>query len=507
MMNILEKQIAISSDRAESFHNRAFFCIGSGRMGLALAKEYQDELRFVQNRLGFRHIRAHGMFCDDMAVCRRREDGSLSFCFTYLDRVMDFYRSLGLRPFLELGFMPETLASGKQTVFVWKGNVTPPREQAEWAALVQAVLRHLMERYGTEEVVQWPIEVWNEPNLDIFWQNADKDAYFTLFRTTFLAVKEVDSRFQVCGPAVCGGDDAVWIRDFLAYCRSGGLAVDGVTRHHYTIQRPVKRGEYAYADLMDPEEGFASLRATREIIDGFPEYRGLPVHLTEFNTSYTSRGVIHDTVRNAALLAQQLSRLGEVNESYSYWTFGDLFEEEGVPASLFHGGFGLVTQGCVPKPAFWTFDFFRRLWPEGVCRWRDDESVILERDGEFQGILWNLREEERTVTVSLPVCAGEECVLLERLVDEEHGNPLKLWHDLGEPPYPADRVLALLREAAVPRVRSERITPDGERQRIGFHLRPHAVLFFEWKTCPLHPDAGYRYAAAVSGRAIGVEEE
>lgn len=286
--------IQISTHNTVPFRNRAFFCIGSGRMGLALTREYQEELTYVQRRLRFSHIRAHGLFFDDLAVCRR-VDGALRFNFTYLDRVMDFYRSLDLRPFLELGFMPETLASGEQTVFVWKGNVTPPREQAEWAQLVQATLCHLMERYGADEVVQWPIEVWNEPNLSIFWRAADKGAYFTLFRTTFRAVKAVDSRFRVCGPAVCGGDDAVWVRDFLQYCLDQGLAVDAVTRHHYTIERPVKRGEYAYSDLIDAGEGFTSLRSTREIVDSFPAYRGLPVHLTEFNTSYTSRGVIHDT--------------------------------------------------------------------------------------------------------------------------------------------------------------------------------------------------------------------
>lgn len=496
--------IKISSDHNVPFHNGAFYCIGSGRMGLALMREYQEELEYVQSRLHFSHIRAHGLFCHDLAICCRR-GGKLSYNFTYLDRVMDFYRSLGLRPFLELGFMPEALASGTQTVFVWKGNVTPPKEHREWAELVQATLRHLMERYGTDEVVQWPIEVWNEPNLNAFWQDADMNAYFELFRTTFLAVKAVDSRFRVCGPAVCGGDDEIWIKAFLAYCQEQGLAVDAITRHHYTVERPVKAGEYAYSDLMDAEAGFANLLSTREIIDSFPKYRGLPIHLTEFNTSYTSRGVIHDTTLNAALLAQQLSRLGDVNESYSYWTFGDLFEEEGVPFTLFHGGFGLVTQGCIPKPAFWTFDFYRQLWPDAVCRHRDGESLILERDGAFQGILWNLSGEERQVSLSLPVQEGAACTLLVRLVDDRHGNPLKLWHDLGEPAYPTENLLRLLRENAVPEVYSQRITPDSRRQNLTFCLRPDAVLYFEWKQCPLLPDRGYQYEAAVLGRAIREE--
>ena len=496
--------IVIPAAGRVAFRNNAFFCVGSGRMGLALTQEYQDELRFVQSRLHFTHIRAHGLFCDDMAICHRR-GGQLAFNFTYLDRVMDFYRALGLRPFLELGFMPAVLASGQQTVFYWQGNVTPPRLASEWAALVQATLRHLMDRYGADEVVQWPVEVWNEPNQPGFWPGTDREAYFRLFRCTFRAVKAVDPRFAVGGPAVSGGDDAVWIRAFLADCSAQGLAVDAVTRHHYTVERPVRRGEYAYSDLMAAEDGFANLRTTRQIIDSFPAYRGLPIHLTEFNTSYTPRGVLHDTCLNAALLAQQLARLGDVHESYSYWTFGDLFEENGVPFTPFHGGFGLVTQGCIPKPTFWAFDFFRQLWPDAICRYRDPQTLVLEKDGAFQGILWNTGDTPRRAALTLPAQPGQPTALLTRLVDENHGNPLKIWHDLGEPANLTAEQLALLQQAAVPHVATARPTPVDVQHTLEFDLAPHAVLSFAWQPCPLTPDDGYDYDAAVAGRAV--EEE
>lgn len=191
-----------------------------------------------------------------------------------------------------------------------------------------------------------------------------------------------------------------------------------------------------------------------------------------------------------------------MNESYSYWTFGDLFEEEGVPAALFHGGFGLVSQGCIPKPAFWTFDFFHQLWPDALCRHRDPEGIVLERNGAFQGILWNLGRETRQCTLSVPAQAGETYMMLERLVDETHGNPLKLWHDLGEPPYPTHELLQLLREAATPRISSRRVSPSGTEQRLDFRLQPGAVLYFEFRPCPLTPDTGYRYEDAMLGRAI-----
>lgn len=207
----------------------------------------------------------------------------------------------------------------------------------------------------------WPIEVWNEPNLAVFWENSDMEEYFKLFHTTFDAIKKVDGRFRVGGPAVCGGTDEVWIKAFMEYCHENRIPVDFVTRHHYTIESPERIGHYGYTKLQQAEDGFANLHTTREIIDSYPEYRGLEIHVTEYNTAYIPNAPIHDTNQNAAFLAQQLSRLGEDNESYSYWTFGDVFEEQGIPFTPFHGGFGLVANGCIPKPTFWTFAFFKKL--------------------------------------------------------------------------------------------------------------------------------------------------
>lgn len=221
-----------------------------------------------------------------MAIYQEGEDGGAEYNYTYLDRVMDSYRRLGLKPFLELGFMPEKLARGSQTVFYWKGNVTPPASYQQWNHMVQALLMHLCQRYGREEVVTWPIEVWNEPNLPGFWEHADMQEYFKLFHNTFRAVKEVDRRFRVGGPAVCGGSDEVWIKAFMEYCHKQNIPVDFVTRHHYTTELPQKEGHYGYAKLQDTEAGFANLHTTREIIDSYPEYRGLEIHITEFNTSY-----------------------------------------------------------------------------------------------------------------------------------------------------------------------------------------------------------------------------
>ncbi|MDO4283793.1 MAG: glycosyl hydrolase [Eubacteriales bacterium] len=522
------KEIRIQAGTSVPFHNGADYCIGTGRMGLALQREYQEQLALVQEEIGFAHIRGHGLFSDDMAIYQEYEEADgqkrAEYNFTYLDLVMDSYLRLGIRPFLELGFMPEKLASGRQTVFYWKGNVTPPSDYGAWRALVQATLRHLIGRYGAEEVTAWPVEVWNEPNLEGFWKDADREEYFKLFACTFAAVKEVDARFQVGGPAICGVQDELWIRSFLEFCRAEGISPDFVTRHHYTTQVPETAGHYGYAKLMPPEEGFANLESSRRIIDSFPEFRGLPMHLTEFNTSYIPNCPLHDTNRNAAYIAGQLARLGETSESYSYWTFGDIFEEFGVPFTPFHGGFGLVANGGIPKPTFWTFRFFKEL--QGVCVHRSQEAVIVRRpDGSYRGVVWNATLDGtgrgRELVFRLPM-EGETYCLLTETVDEETCNPLKCWHDMGEPSSLSERQKKILREAARPLVqtRQEQIRcvreimrqkTDGEmpeamqrKEECGLReaavtltVAPNGVIYFEAAPVSLQPDRGYDYERAV----------
>lgn len=496
-----EIKIILAPEGCAKFRNQVDFCVGTGRMGLALHREYFEQLKLVQEEIGFRYIRGHGLFCDDMAIYQESGDGTAEYNFTYLDRVMDSYLELGLRPFLELGFMPEKMASGTQTVFYWKGNTTPPVSYDTWTELVKATLEHLCGRYGREEVTAWPIEVWNEPNLPGFWEHADMQEYFKLFHRTFNAVKEVDERFRVGGPAVCGGSDEKWIRAFLEYCRDNGLTPDFVTRHHYTTEQPEEVGHYGYPELMRAEDGFENLHTTREIIDSFPAYRGKEIHITEFNTSYIPNAPLHDTNRNAAYIAHQLSRLGEDNESYSYWTFGDVFEEQGVPFTPFHGGFGLVANGCIPKPTFWSFVFFKKLKEgKGHCILRNDRAVVMSmEDGSYRGVVWNRtnRRKGEHYLLTLEMQDRREGCLLTRTVDEEHCNPLKIWHDMGEPASLTREEQKLLQDAARPFVETRRVKPKNGGMEISFPVRENGVVYFEWKPGEITSDRGYSYGRAM----------
>jgi len=493
--------IHIEADSRAVFHNNAAFCVGTGRMGLALQQEYQEQLALAQAECHFQHIRGHGLFSDDMAIyqCYRTPDGveHISYNFTYLDRVMDYYKAQGIRPFLELGFMPEKMASGTQTIFYWKGNTTPPAEHERWAELIRVTLKHLAERYGYEEVTQWPCEIWNEPNLPGFWQNADKEKYLQLYEVSVKAVKEVMPDMKVGGPAICGGAGSQeWIRDLLTFCRKNGLPIDFVSRHAYMGETPQRQGRYLYHTMRTVDSILEEMTESRRIIDSFPEYAGIPLHITEFNTSYHPFCPIHDTNYNAALTAGLLACLGDVAASYSYWTFGDVFEEQGVPSRPFHGGFGLIANGLIAKPTLWTFAFFNNL--KGTPVYRDEHVVVVQKtDGTYEGVAWNICQKEKDhLTIELTLPEKISGVLMTETVDEVVCNPLKAWHEIGEPSSLTAAQLRFLRQAGQPLCETSRI----EGGKVKLLLRANAVMRFTAAAVNIDSDEGYDYQWYIQNR-------
>ena len=495
MTEIYENNITCSESTV--FNNNATFCIGTGRMNLALRHEYHKQLQKVQEDIGFSYIRGHGLFHDDMAIYQTYEENGVSkeeYNFTYVDMVFDDYQALGIKPFVELGFMPEKLASGSQTIFYWKGNTTPPKDYSKWANLVIATINHWIDRYGREEVITWPFEVWNEPNLPGFWKDADMEEYFKLYDVTSRAVKSCDPRIRVGGPAICGVDDERWLKCFLEFCVKNHTPLDIVTRHAYATEAPELDGHYQYQKLRSPEAFLSELKVSRDIIDSFPEYEGMEMHITEFNTSYTPLNPIHDTNLNAAYVARLLSEMGDHCASYSYWTFGDVFEEAGVAFTPFSGCFGLLTNGMIPKPTYWTFAFFQKIGTNAIARC---EHYILTKDdnSNLYGIAWNPVEDFKDsnkilkITIDLP---NGDYLFVQKLVDESNCNPLKTWIDMGSPANPSKAEVQLIKECSTPLTTTKQFRVTNESTRIEISLSANAVCYFEIKPILPKYDRGYQ---------------
>ena len=150
---------------------------------------------------------------DDVGTLICNND-ALLYSFFNVDQIVDFLLSIGMKPFVELSFMPGALAAGDKTVFHYRGNVTAPKDYGQWAALVGKLVAHWVERYGVAEVRAWFFEVWNEPNLEYFGSGRQSD-YFTLYSHSARAIKAVDAALRVGGPATAMN---AWITDFREFC-------------------------------------------------------------------------------------------------------------------------------------------------------------------------------------------------------------------------------------------------------------------------------------------------
>ncbi|MCM1973987.1 MULTISPECIES: xylan 1,4-beta-xylosidase [Streptomyces] len=461
-------------------------CVGTGRIDLALRRDYQDSLALVQRDIGFRYIRGHGLLSDGMGVYRPYEwEGTrrVRHSFTYVDQVLDAYQELGIRPFLELGFMPSELASGEQTVFWWRGNVTPPRSHREWAELVKATLTHLVDRHGLDEVRTWPIEVWNEPNLTDFWAGADLKAYLKLYEVTAHAVKEVDAALQVGGPAISPGADE-WLDRFAEFAEERDVPVDFVSKHAYT-SGPAQPVPFGVHQTLAPAEDLLDQFATPRARLKGTRLAEVPVHITEFNSSYCPDNPVHDTAFHAAYLAPVLARGGDLVDSFSYWTFSDMFEEAGVPTSLFHGGFGLLTHRQIRKPAYHLYAFMARMGPDLLAR-GEDHLVTRHPDGRVTVLAWAPVDpsgetpgpSRHRLRLNLPI-KSRQAFVRRSGVDEEYGNARTAWQAMGSPRSPDAHQLAVLHEAAEPVRRHQRLPVEGGAVDLDLTLQRHEITLVE----------------------------
>ncbi|HET8783429.1 MAG TPA: hypothetical protein VFM63_13475, partial [Pyrinomonadaceae bacterium] len=201
--------------------------VGSDHAPMALRADWQSQLQRAQRELGFQYVRFHGLLSDDFRLLVR--DGNKHFySFFNCDQVFDFLLSIGIRPFVELSFMPNALASGGKTVFGYEANITPPRNYKQWSGLIAALVSHCAERYGKKEVRDWFFEVWNEPNLSAFWAGTQRE-YFKLYRHTAEAIKNIDESFRVGGPATAKSE---WIEDFVKFCDRNEVPADFITTHY-----------------------------------------------------------------------------------------------------------------------------------------------------------------------------------------------------------------------------------------------------------------------------------
>ena len=362
-------------------------CIAAGRANEGLRADWQQQLSVVQKEIGFKYIRMHGLLHDDMGVYSETAQGQPIYNWQYIDKLYDAILSAGLRPFVELSFMPRDLASGTATVFWWKGNITPPKSYEKWSALIRNLALHFRERYGEDEVRKWYFEVWNEPDLPVFW-TADLNEYLKLYKATAEAIKSVSSQYRVGGPA--SATPFRFEQELLDYCARNRVPLDFISTHSYGVKEGYVDETGRKGTVLDGDPAAVRSRMvhSREIIQrsAFPN---LELHFTEWSSSYTPTDPIHDQYHQAAFVLDKIKGAEESVTSMAYWVFTDIFEENGPRPTPFHGGFGLLNYQGIRKPAFYAFRYLSQLGSQELLSSDAASWVTRNPAGDVAALFWD----------------------------------------------------------------------------------------------------------------------
>ncbi|HVJ09054.1 MAG TPA: hypothetical protein VM554_11785 [Acidisarcina sp.] len=448
---------------------------GSGRANLSLRESYRDDLRAVKQITDFRYVRFHAILHDENGVYNEDEHGNPMYNFAYVDQIYDGLLKNGVRPVVEISFMPKKLAFNPDALhpFWYKQNVSPPKSWERWDALMTEFAKHLVNRYGIEEVSQWYFEVWNEPNIDFWGGWPQQKSYFDLYAHTANAVKAVNPRLRVGGPATAA---AAWIPEFLKFAASKHVPVDFVSTHGY--------GDDTVQDLFGTDENIpvddrvgGAVAKVRKQIDASP-FPHLPLLWTEWNVPGLMES--RDTIYVGPALANTVRECDGNVDMLSFWTFSDVFEEGGPASRPFSGQFGLRAMGGINKPSYYAYELLHQLGNERLAN--DSKNVIVTRqtDGSLDIAAWNLVDPDKQGAVhtmdllfrGLP--ANVRATL--QMVDSNHGNVLKQYAAMGKPLIPTpSQVQQLNRETSL----APPTQVDLKDGKLHLELTPNALVLIK----------------------------
>lgn len=447
---------------------------GSGRAILSLREDYRRDLRSVKNITGFEYVRFHAIFHDEVGVYNQDKAGAVSWNFSYVDQIYDGLLANGVRPFVELSFMPKLMAANPTPHAFWyQPYPSPPKDPAQWARLIDTFVRHLITRYGAAEVEQWYFEVWNEPNID-FWNGVPaEETYYALYDLTAKTIKQVDAKLRVGGPSTA---QAAWVDRFIAHCMKAGVPFDFVSTHIYGNESPKdvfgKDGPVSFKDMVP--------RALTKVHDQVKQSVApdTPIFISEFNAAYLNRVDIEDSAFMGPWMAETIRASDGLVAMMSYWTFSDVFEEQGVVKTPFYGGFGLIAERGIPKPAFRVFELLHGLGDQRIALSSNNALLTKRSDGTLVLAIWDYADPDKSgsaTTIRLRFKDNRKGKYRMRFVDPAHGSGLETWNRMGKPDSPTREQIAQL-------VAASQIAPAKEHNLTEpIYLVPHELALIELK--------------------------
>ena len=454
---------------------------GSGRAILTLRESYRSDLRAVKQITDFRYVRFHAILHDEVGVYNEDEHGNPVYNFAYVNQIYDGLLANGVRPVVEISFMPKKLAFNPDALhpFWYKPNVSPPKSYEKWDGLITAFARNLVERYGIDEVSQWYFEVWNEPNIDFWGGVPNQRSYFELYDHTAHDLKAVNSRLRVGGPATAA---AQWVDAFLKHTADNNIPVDFVSSHGYaddTVENMFVASDNVPPDLSMEQRVCRAITKVRNQMKaaGKPT---MPLFWTEWNVPG------HDESRDTTYVGPSLANTirqcdAGLVDMLSFWTFSDVFEEGGPGPRPFIGQFGLRAEFGINKPSYYAFALLHQLGDKRIANVSPNIIATKSSDGSLIIAVWNLvdpspailsKAHSEPITLAIRNITPNARATIQR-VDTEHGNVLPKYAAIGKPTYPTPTQVEQLNRETTLSLPQETHLANGQ---LALTLEPNALV-------------------------------
>lgn len=510
-------EISVKSNQSKELAHTWKKLMTVGKAKEVLFAEVQRHIKQMQQEIGFQYIRFHGIFDDEMMIYGENERGEVSLNFAYSDSLFDFLLCSGLKPFLELSFLPRQLAGeGATSVFYKKSFVGSPKDLGKWNQMIHQFITHYIHRYGIHEVRQWYFEVWNEPEIHIFWPDT-YEAYCELFISTFQTIKSIDSELRVGGPGVLSLTlmQSDWLTRFMNDVCRRGVKPDFISFHSYPYDESLRSTQVIQVDYEEnPDVWFQTIelsadteylsRVIIKLKKTVSEAMGRDVpelHMTEWNATGSHRDLVNDTCFKAAYIVKNVLENMDGLHSFGYWTATDLLEEFKMSSETFHGGLGLMTYNGIPKPSFYAFKLLAKLGRQFIHQgkgyyitssdmglqvlmyayahidslYQKGDASLINRTNRY-----DVFEEGGDIELTLELADIQpgSYTIKRHTINRQNGSVFDLWVRMGAPhPIDAD-TLNYLKQASCPQLTFEQVEITSTYSLIS-KLSPHEVQLVE----------------------------
>jgi len=430
-------------------------------------RDMQDQIAEAHKDLNMKHVRAVGMFDDELRVFALdpqtwrtpSAERKPRYNWQVVDYAIQSLLDIGVNPMITTCFTPESMASGQQYCFTTRANVTPPKDYNQWTELITKTVQHFVERFGEKTVKNWYFEVWNEPNLDAFWKAGDKQEFLRIYSTTYKAIKSVNPAFRVGGPSAARAE---WIKEFIEYGRANNCEADYIIAHVYNNDGPFAAlSPFAgpQSDKINDSPNFLPgvVKGTRKLLDEMG-FKG-ELHFNEWGRSWFPSDAIRESENEAAFIVKSMAEASQYADYFAYWCLSDIYDQLGYNAETFAGNYGMMNLQGLKKPSYKAFQFLGKLGDEQLSILSENatdvtNAIATKSKNGYQFLFYSFSKDfhpdstaskKVRISVLLPNTFNVKKVRIYQIGSSEN-NCVSAWKIMRKPAYLSKMELTKLQE-------------------------------------------------------------